>query len=253
MSESEVITMINVKGGVGKTTTTINLAGAMAKLKRNVLILDNDSQSNISQILNVTNQYNIYDLYTNAKITFNDCIARYDNYIYVIPNNINSAILENELYNKKARESILKDKYDKFNDNNFDYILIDNSPFLGITVQNSLVMSDYYIEIIDNSTSALQGLNMVDKVITELKENSLISDLKLLGILRNRFKKRTVFNKQLNEVLEDELKDNLFKTIIFDSVKYKEATALHKTIQDYNIKYSKPFNDLYYELINRIK
>lgn len=250
---SVIITLINVKGGVGKTTTTINIAGAMAKLKRKVLILDNDSQSNISQILNINSQYNMYDLYTNSKVSFNDCISKYNKYIYVIPNTINSAILENELYSKRNKESILKDKYDKFNDNNFDYVLIDNSPFLGITVQNSLVVSNYYIEIIDNSTSALQGLNMVNKVVNDLRENGLINELKLLGILRNRFKKRTLFNRQLNEVLQEELKDKLFNTIIYDSVKYKEAVALHKTIQDYNMTYSKPYKDLYYELISKIK
>ncbi len=248
---SVIITLLNVKGGVGKTTSTINLAGAMSKLKRKVLILDNDSQSNITQILNINSQYNMYDLYTNPKVTFNDCISIYNEYIYVISNTIDSAILENELYNKRNRESILKNKFAQF-DNDFDYILIDNSPFLGITVQNSLVMSNYYIEIIDNSTSALQGLNMVDKVVNNLKENGLIDDLKLLGILRNRFKKRTLFNKQFNEVLQEELKAKLFDTIIYDSVKYKESVALHKTIQEYNMTYGKPFNDLYYELLYRI-
>lgn len=249
---SYIITVINVKGGTGKTTTTINLAGSMSKLKRKVLILDNDSQSNVTQILNINSRYNMYDLYTNPKVDFTDCISMYNEYIYVIGNTIDSAILENELHNKYNRESILKNKYEAFQ-NDFDYVLIDNSPFLGITVQNSLAMSNYYIEIIDNSTSALQGLNMVSKVINELRENNLISNLELLGILRNRFKKRSIFNRQFDEVLEEELHDKLFRTIIYDSIKYKEAAALHKTIQEYNMIYSKPYNDLYYELLNKIK
>lgn len=249
----DIITLINVKGGTGKTTTTINIAGAMAKLKRKVLILDNDSQSNVSQILDIKSEYNMYDLYTNPKVDFYDCITKYNDYIYVIGNTINSAILENELHSKSSRETLLFRKYQGFKDkNDFDYILIDNSPFLGITVQNSLAMSNYYLEVIDNSTSALQGLNMVDIVINQLKENGISKGLKLLGILRNRFKKRSLFNRQFDEVLQEELKDKLFNTIIYDSVKYKEAAALHKTIQAYNKAYSKPYSELYHEIIKRI-
>jgi chromosome partitioning protein len=249
---SKIITLLNVKGGVGKTTTTINLAGAIAKQKHKVLIIDNDSQSNVTQILNVTSEYNLYDLYTNNKVSFEDCIGSYNNYIYVIPNSIDSSMLESQLHNKMSRESILKNKYDKFS-NDFDFILIDNSPFLGITVQNSLVLSDYYIEIIDNSVSALQGLNMVKKITDEIKESTLNENLKLLGILRNRFEKRTLFNKQFDEVVQEELKGSLLKTIIYDSVKYKEASALHKVIQDYSAHHSKVYKDLYYEIIERLK
>jgi chromosome partitioning protein len=243
--------MINVKGGTGKTTTAINLAGAMCKLKKKVLILDNDSQSNISQILNINSKYNMYDLYTNPKVDFEDCISMYNEYIYLVSNTINSAILENKLHSRSSRETLLLRKYERF-EHNFDFILIDNSPFLGITVQNSLAMSNYYIEIIDNSTSALQGLNMVDIVINELKENGINRDIKLLGILRNRFKKRSIFNKQFDDVIKEELGDKLFDTIIYDSVRYKESVALHKTIQEYNKSYGSPYKKLYYEITSRI-
>lgn len=247
-----VISCINVKGGVGKTMTAINLAGAIAQQKHKVLLIDNDSQSSLSQILNIENQYTMYDLYTNNKVSFDDCIVEYNEFISVIPNTIESSILEKELYNRRTPEMILKNKYQSLNEE-FDFIIIDNSPFLGMMVQNSMCMSDYYMEIIDNSPSALQGLNMVDRIINELKDNDLIDNIKLIGILRNRFERRTVFSKQFTEVVEETLEDKVFKAIIYDSVKYKEATAVHKTIQEYSTKHCKPYTELYYEIVDRIK
>jgi chromosome partitioning protein len=149
------------------------------------------------------------------------------------------------------KERILEKKFSLFK-NDFDFVIIDNSPFLGLLVQNSLVMSDYYLPIIDNSPSALQGLNMVNRVIRNLNDIGLARNIKLLGILRNRFEKRSIFSRQFTEVVEEELKDNLLKTVIYDSVKYKEASALHTTIQRYSKKHSCVYKDLYYELINKI-
>jgi chromosome partitioning protein len=247
-----VISLINVKGGVGKTATAINLAGAIAYQKHKVLLIDNDSQSSLTQILKIENKFTMYDLYSNPKVSFSDCIVEYDKYIHVIPNTIESSVLERELYNKKCPEHILKFKYMNFS-HDYDFIIIDNSPFLGMMVQNSLCMSDYYMEVIDNSPSALQGLNMVNKIVNELEDNRLIDNLKLIGILRNRFEKRTIFTKQFTEVTEEVLKGDLFDTIIVDSVKYKEATAMNKTIQEYSDKHAKGYTELYYEVLKRIK
>lgn len=247
-----IISLINVKGGVGKTLTTINLAGQMAKHKHKTLVIDNDSQGNASQILNVHNQFTMYDLYDNPKVNFSDCITKYNNYIDVIPNTIESAILESKLHNKMTREVILKNKYQNF-ENDYDFILIDNSPFLGIMTTNAMSMSDYYIEVIDNSPSALQGLNMVNRLVEELKYNGVNDRIKLLGILRNRFEKKSLFSRQFTEVTEEELQDNLFTTIIYDSVKYKEAGAMHTTIQEYSKSHAEPYKELYYETIQRIK
>ncbi|WP_039237414.1 ParA family protein [Clostridium sp. K25] len=248
-----VISMINVKGGVGKTTSCINVAGEISSQGHKVLLIDNDSQGNLTQILNTKSKYNIYDLYSNDNIQYEDCISKYNNNIDIINNTIESCILEKELHRQKYPEGILNTKWEKFKDSTkYDFVLIDNSPFLGVMVQNSLVMSDYYIEVIDSSTSALQGLNMVQKVIDELDEYALVCNLKLLGILRNNFQKRTIFSKQFKEVTEETLQDKLFNTIVYNRIKYKEAVAMHKTIQEYSKKHANVYKDLYYELVKRI-
>lgn len=245
-----IISVFTVKGGTGKTTTAINLAGAFAEQGKKVLIIDNDPQSNVTQILNCENTFTMYDLYTNKKISIEDCITYYSENIDVVPNTIESAILDTELHSKLNRENILKNKLVSLK--GYDYVLIDNSPFLSVLVQNSLVVSDYYITVIDNSTSSLQALNMVFKAVNDIKENMLNDKIQLLGILRNRFDKRTIFTKQLSEIVEENYKDQVFETIIRDTVKYKEAVAFNKTIQEYNNEYAKPYGSLYKEIIQRI-
>ena len=246
-----VVTMTNIKGGVGKTNVTINLAGVLAKNGHKVLILDNDCQSSLSKLLNISMKYNMLDLYSNPKVTFQDCISMFDTNIYVIPNTMKSSKLEAELYQKKNRETVLKRKYDAF-DHDFDFILIDNSPFMGLQLENSLCMSDYYMEVIDDSTNALEGLEMVSIDIDGLQENGLAENLKLLGILRNMFDKTTNFDKQFLEVVEEELGDKLFNTIIYRSIRYKEAATAHKTIQKYDKVCAEPYDELYTEVMNRL-
>jgi len=250
-----VISIINVKGGVGKTTTAINLAGAISKQNHKVLLIDNDTQSNLTRwsggAAAAAAAYNLYDLYSNSKVKFTDCIVNYSENIDVVPNTIDSALLESELYNKRFRESILKSKFMDF-DQDYDYVIIDNSPFLGVCTTNALAMSDYFISVIDNSVFALDGLNFVQKLVTGIVEHDTNSNLKLLGILRNNYDKKTLFSKQMNNVIEGTFEADLFDTIVYNSVKYKEAVADNKTIQDYSPKHGEPYKRLYYELIGKI-
>ena len=245
-----IISIVNIKGGVGKTITALNLAGEIEKYGR-VLLIDNDSQSSLTQILNIKSDYTLYDLYSNSKVNFEDCIVNVRNNLFIIPNTIESASLEYQLRNKNTRDIILKEKWEKYGEK-FDFVIIDNSPFLGLFTRNSLAMSDYYIEVVDNSPSALQGLKMVTDLIKDIKETEVNTDIELLGILRNRFERRSSFGKQFNEVLTDSLNDDLFNTIIYDSIRYKEATIMCKTIQEYNPDYAIPYKNLLGEIIHRI-
>ena len=132
-----------------------------------------------------------------------------------------------DLASRMNRESILKNKLQTL-PGVFDYVFVDNSPFLGILTQNSLVISDYYLAVVDNSSSSLQGLNMLNQVVEDIRDNGLNEKLDLVGILRSRFDKSTRFTKDFNTVLESKFSKEVFGTIIYNSVKYKEAAAMHK-------------------------
>lgn len=247
-----ITSFVNVKGGVGKTTSAINVGGELIRRGYRVLFIDNDSQSSLSQIMKKEDEeFTMYELYSIPRVGFDDCISKISENLYIIPNKIQSAILETELNNRMSREVVLRNKLDTLTEK-FDWVLIDNSPFLGLCVQNSLAISDNIIEVIDNSPSALQGLRMVKKLVLEMEDNLVFKDLKLLGVLRNRFDKVTRFSKQISEVLEDNLGENLFDTIIYDSVKYKESVTMNRVIQEYSKSHSKPYKKLVDEMIDRI-
>jgi len=247
-----IISVVNVKGGVGKTITTINLASSIAKSGKKVLLIDNDPQSSLTQILDVTpNQMCLYDLYRHNQINFKETIVEnVKTNIDVIPNTIESATLENDL-RKINREAIFKNKLDSI-PNIYNYILIDNSPFLGLCVANSFGISDYYIEVIDNSSSAIKGLEMVKSIVDDVIDSGLNPKIKKLGILRNRYDKRTNYTKQVNDYLNDRFKHQVFQTIINDSVKYREATLMNNTIHEYDKTYALPYDNLYDEVITRL-
>lgn len=248
----KIITIGNIKGGVGKTTTVLNLAAEFAKQGYKTLVIDGDSQADTTNIVDLGEFDTVlYDVYKDKKTGFDDAIYEVREKLYIVPNNIRANKLEMELATRMNRESILKSKRDTIPDL-FDIVLVDTSPFLGITTQNCLALADYYLCVVDNSSSALNGFSLMREVVQELKDTGINTNLKLLGILRNRFDRRTSFSKQFNEVLEDAVPEHLFNTIVYDSIKYKEASALHETIQTYSVKHSKVYAELIEEIKERI-
>ena len=158
--------------------------------------------------------------------------------------------LDLELSSKGNRENILLNKLNTI-PNIFDFIIIDNSPFISLQLKNSIVISDLIICPIDNSSSSLQGYNMMMKTLNTLQDDNLISN-KNIYILRNRFDKTSKFTKDFNKTVEENLKDILLNTIIFNSIKYKEAYALHTTIQEHSTEHSKVFTDLVNEILDKL-
>ena len=247
----KIISIANVKGGTGKTNTTIGLAKELSKNYK-ILVVDNDPQSNITSILlNDIKEFDntLYDVYLQKNIGFNDCIYEFQENFYIIPNCLNSMTLDLELSSKGNRENILLNKLHTI-PNIFDFVIIDNSPFISLQMKNSLIISDLIICPIDNSSSSLQGYNMMIKTLNNLQDDNLISQ-KNIYVLRNRFDKISKFTKDFNKTVQESLKDVLLETIIFNSIKYKEASALHTTIQEHSKEHSKVFKNLAEEILDK--
>ncbi len=248
----KIISIANVKGGTGKTNTAIGLAKELSK-KYKILLVDNDPQANITSILlNDISCFNItlYDIYLKKNIGFSDCIYEFEKNFYIVPNCLASMTLDLELSSKGNRENILFNKLNTI-PNIFDFIIIDNSPFISLQLKNSLVISDIVVCPIDNSSSSLQGYNMMVKTLNDLEDDNLISK-KQVYLLRNRFDKTSKFTKDFNKMLEENLKDILLDTIVFNSIKYKEASALHTTIQNHSNNHSEVFFKLAREILNKL-
>ncbi len=249
----KIITIGNIKGGVGKTTTVLNVASELARQGYKTLIIDGDSQSDTTNILDIGEfDTGLYEVYKDKHTGFDDAIYEVKENLYIVPNNIRSNKLEMELATRMNRESILKAKLETMPDL-FDFCIVDTSPFLGLTTQNCLAIADYYICVLDNSSSALSGFSLMREVVQELKDVGINKDLKLLGVLRNRFDKRTNYSKSFNSVLEEAIPEHLFKVIIPDAVKYKEAAAMHQAIQGYSMPHAKVYTDLVDEIKERIE
>lgn len=247
----KIISIVNIKGGTGKTTTAINLCGEIAQKGKTVVLIDNDPQSNITKSFNIDSEYTLYDLYSNKKVTFDDCLHKLKENLYIIPNSIKSADLDDELQSRGNRENILKNKL-KTLTKQFDYMVIDNNPYKSILLKNALTMSNYYLEVIDNSLDAIEGLNMINKTIIDLKDDELNDSIKSIGILRSRFDKNTTFTKQFSEVMEKKYSDKLFDATVFNSIKYKEARAKKMFIHEYSKEHSEVYGELFEEIVSRI-
>lgn len=248
----KIISIANIKGGVGKTTTAVNLAKELAKDYR-VLLIDADPQCNATQILMEEDELDmsLYEIFEDRTTGFDECIYGHNNF-FILPNSKKMKELEEMLANRMNRESLLKNKL-KTMPTIFDYVIIDTSPYLGIATKNALVMSDYILVVIDNSASALQGCNDILSAYEEVIESGLNPNLKILGILRNQLDKNTRFTNDFNQVVKEAYQDDLFETIIYRSIRYKEAAAEGKAICEFNAVAAKPYTTLKEEILKRME
>ena len=229
-----ILTFANQKGGVGKTTSTINLGGCLAAQKKRTLLIDIDPQGNCGSGLgiNVHNlEKSMYDVFLEERSLSEIVLpTAYDN-LFIAPANVDLSGIEIDLLQRENRERILKAAVHSIS-NHYDYILIDAPPSLGILTLNALCASSGVIVTLQTEYYALEGLSQLLKVI-RLIQKSLNPILELTGVLLTMYDSRTSLSQQVAQDARDHFPDRVFKTVIPRNVKLSEAPSFSKLIVDY--------------------
>ena len=232
---AQIISVVNQKGGVGKTTTTINLGAALAELGRRVLLVDFDPQHSLSVGLNV-NTRNIEGSIYNLMM---DESTRIDDYhlktsvpgMDMIPSHEDLAGAEGGLMNVIAREKVLKRILAPVTDY-YDVILIDCQPSLGLLTVNALTASHTVIVPLECEYFALRGVALLVDIIKKVQANTN-PDLQLLGILATMFDKKTVHSREVLDRIVEAFPDKIFDTTIARTVRFPETTVAGEPITTY--------------------
>ena len=229
---SKVISLSNHKGGVGKTTSTINIGAGLNRLKKKVLLIDLDPQANLSQSLGIEEpERTIYGaLKGEYKLEPMEIIPGLD----LIPSTLDLSGAEIELSGEAGREYILKELIDPLR-GSYDYILIDSPPSLGLLTINAFTASDEVYIPLQAQYLALQGLTKLMEVIAKIKSR-LNKDLKVGGVFVTQYDNRKVLNRNVVETIKSHYKDQVFKTAIRDNIALAEAPTQGLDIFRYNPK-----------------
>ena len=229
---SKVISLSNHKGGVGKTTSTINIGAGLNRLKKKVLLIDLDPQANLSQSLGIEEpERTIYGaLKGEYKLEPMEIMPGLD----LIPSTLDLSGAEVELSGEAGREYILKELIDPLR-GSYDYILIDSPPSLGLLTINAFTASDEVYIPLQAQYLALQGLTKLMEVIAKIKSR-LNKELKLGGVFITQYDRRKVLNRDVVETIKSHYKESLFKTAIRDNIALAEAPTQGLDIFRYNPK-----------------
>jgi chromosome partitioning protein len=234
---SKVISISNHKGGVGKTTSAINIGAGLYRLGKKVLLIDLDPQANLTQSLGIVDpdktiygalrgEYNLAPL----ELLKGEGKSRLD----VIPSTLDLSGAEIEMSGEAGREYILKELIDSIK-KDYDYILIDSPPSLGLLTLNSFVASDEVFIPLQAQFLALQGLAKLIEVIDKIKKR-LNKGLKIGGVFITQYDSRKVLNREVVAIIEGHFKKELFESKIRDNVALAEAPAQGLDIFRYNPK-----------------
>ena len=247
----KVISVANQKGGVGKTTTTVNLSTILVKKGKKVLLIDTDPQGNATSGLGLTKEVenSVYDILVNEtefKETIQDTSVKN---LKVCPSNISLAGAEVELVSMMSREQRLKTKLDIIK-NDFDYILIDCPPSLGLITLNAFTASDSVLIPVQCEYFALEGLGQLLNTVNLVKKH-LNKNLEIEGALLTMYDARTNLSNQVVKEVKKYFEDKVYKTVIPRNVRLSEAPSygMPITIYDPRSKGAKAYEKFAKELL----
>ena len=249
---ARVIAIANQKGGVGKTTTSINLSACLAEAGKKVLTIDIDPQGNTTSGLGIDKdnvENSVYDLIV-GEAQLEDCIVRSEYGILdVMPSNINLAGAEIELIGMEDKEYILTKQIEKVKDN-YDFIIIDCPPSLNILTVNAMTTADTVLVPIQCEYYALEGLAQLIHTIN-LVRSRLNPKLDIEGVVFTMYDARTNLSLQVVENVKNNLNQNIYKSIIPRNVRLAEAPSHGKPINVYDSKSAgaEGYRDLAQEVI----
>ncbi len=234
---SRIIAIANQKGGVGKTTTAINLSASLAEKGKKVLLIDTDPQGNATSGFGIDKNEldnTIYELIL-GECSVQDCIIKdVIPRVSILPSNVNLAAAEIELIGVDKKEYILKNEIDYVRDE-YDFIIIDCPPSLSMLTVNAMTTADSVLVPIQCEYYALEGLSQLIHTVNLVKER-LNPELDMEGVVFTMYDSRTNLSSQVVENVKDHLQQNVYKTIIPRNIRLAEAPSYGMPIQKYDPK-----------------
>ena len=234
---ANIISIVNQKGGVGKTTTTHNLGFALAEEDKKTMIMDLDPQMNLSNTVGIdcyAQKQSIYDVLRDKELPLGSVIKQTDHAnLDIIPSAFELSGAEIEFTRRISSASLLSRSITNSIREEYDFIVIDCPPALGILTINALSASDYVIIPMQAEVYALYGIDMLLSTIEEIQEETN-SDLKIMGVLITMHDGRLRLHKEMTEKINNYFKDKVFDTLVKTNTTLKEAQSNNQSIFEYD-------------------